>query len=125
MAIQSNLGIKPIFEAGSTGALTPRAVRFQTSPRLFRGTIPSNRLFGLVLARADAKRLQEAQILHGKRSFELLRLSTIPKRGNLVHLQLVQANRRLEHEQDIESLFADVLHDAGYMLRLRDRLMDR
>ena len=35
-------------------------------------------------------------------------------------LDLVQPDRRFQHKQHIEALFADVLHYFGYLLRFRD-----
>ncbi len=37
---------------------------------------------------------------------------------------LVETNRRFEHEQHVEAVLTDVLHHPGYLLTLDDRLMN-
>ena len=39
-------------------------------------------------------------------------------------LELVEADRRFKHQQDVEALLPDVLHNAGYVFRFGDRLVD-
>ena len=45
--------------------------------------------------------------------------------GNRLLLYLVQSNRRLQHEQDIETLLADILHHFGDVLGLGNRFVNR
>ena len=45
--------------------------------------------------------------------------------GNRLLLNLVQSNRRLQHEQDIETLLADILHHFGDVLGLGNRFVNR
>ena len=48
----------------------------------------------------------------------------LPLRDRLL-LYLVQSNRRLQHEQDIETLLADILHHFGDVLGLGNRFVNR
>ncbi len=45
--------------------------------------------------------------------------------GNRLLLHFVESNRRLEHEQDIETLLADILHYFRDVLRLGNRFVNR
>jgi hypothetical protein len=45
--------------------------------------------------------------------------------GNRLLLYLVESNRRLQHEQDIETLLADILHYFGDVLGLGNRFVNR
>jgi len=79
----------------------------------------------LVLFDCDAKRLQEVQILCRERLIPawLLLVRGFQRRHRLL-LQLIQSDRCLQHQQNIEPLLANVLHHSGDMLRLGDAFMD-
>ena len=44
---------------------------------------------------------------------------------NRLLLYFVESNRRLQHEQDIETLLADILHHFGNVLGLGNRFVNR
>jgi hypothetical protein len=73
----------------------------------------------------DAQGAQKVYILCVK---SLISLRTFVDRGfqlgNRLLFYLVQANRRFQHQQHIEALLADVLHDLRDLLGLGNRFMD-
>src|ERR1700761_5013168 len=107
-----------------------RCLLFNRSEALFArgvgGIVLVVHLFALVAFNGDAKRAEEADILRGEgfASFNNLRLRCVAFLAWLC-LDLVQANRRLEHKEHIESLAANVLHHARNLFGLGDGLMDR
>gem|GEM_PF-383736 len=77
--------------------------------------------FSLVAFNSDSQRTQKINILHGEGCAARLAFRALA--GLLLHF--VQAYGRLEHEQHVEAVLADVLNDAGDLLGLGDALMDR
>jgi hypothetical protein len=79
----------------------------------------------LALLDRDAQGAQKVYILCVK---SLISLRTFVDRGfqlgNRLLFYLVQANRRFQHQQHIEALLADVLHDLRDLLGLGNRFMD-
>src|ERR1700759_5210919 len=107
-----------------------RCLLFNRSEALFArgvgGIVLVVHLFALVAFDGNAKRAEEADILRGEgfASFNNLRLRCVAFLARLC-LDLVQADRRLEHQEHIESLAANVLHHARNLFGLGDGLMDR
>jgi hypothetical protein len=73
----------------------------------------------------DAQRAQKVYILRVK---SLISLGTFVDGGlhlrNRLLFYLIQANRRFQHQQHIEALLADVLHDLRDLLGLGNRFVD-
>jgi hypothetical protein len=79
----------------------------------------------LALLDRDAQGAQKVYILRVK---SLISLGALVRGGlqfgNRLLFYLVQSNRRFQHQQHVEALLADVLHDFGDLLGLGNRFMD-
>src|ERR1039458_5304623 len=79
-------------------------------------------LVGLTFHR-DPQRAQEVEVVGGELPQFAFAQFRCPGSSALFG-DFVQTDRGFEHEQHIESVLADVLHHAGDLLALDDRLMD-
>ena len=79
----------------------------------------------LVFLDRDTQGAQKVYILRVKRRvpWGVLVGAGLQFRGRLL-FHLVQSNCRLQHEQNVEALLADVLHHLGDVLGLGNRLMN-
>src|SRR5712671_2805807 len=75
-----------------------------------------------VVSEGDAQGFEEGQVVPGERPVGVFTDGICGLVG--FRLYLVEAYRGLKHEENIETLFADVFDDACNVLRLRDGLVD-
>jgi hypothetical protein len=87
--------------------------------------LPEATCAGLPFLDRDAQRAQKVYILRVKR-LVVLRIFATPGLHfrNWLLFHLVQSDRRFQHEQHIEALFADILNHLGNLLGLGNRFMN-
>ena len=74
----------------------------------------------LVPLDSDAQRAEEVDVL-GREGLALVTFLGLAggvrrlKHGFGLLFELIEADRRFEHEQDVEALLADVLYNSGYV----------
>jgi hypothetical protein len=78
-----------------------------------------------IFLNGDAQGAQKVYILRIKRliPFQIFARRSLEFRTWLL-FNLVQSNRRFQHQKHIEALFADILHYLGDLLGLGNRLMN-
>ena len=85
-------------------------------------------VFAFVPLDGNTKRAEEMYILRRERLAPFLRLLASglrwPDHRFRLLLQLVETDGCFEHQQDVEPLLADVLHNTGNVLRFGDGLVD-
>src|SRR5258708_2705599 len=103
--------------------------KYKTQPVYFLWGVGS--LLRIVIRRAfffalnrNAERLQKVQIVRRELSRRGAFLSAVAQSLGILGGNLVQPDRRLKHQQHIEPVFADILHNPGDLLALYDRLMN-
>jgi hypothetical protein len=72
----------------------------------------------------DAQGTQKVQVIGGEGAIVAALIAAGVALVGLFGGHFVQADGRLQHQQDVEPVAADILHHTGDLLALNDRLMD-